>query len=112
MKRLLLASLVLTALFTRTIRAADPPAFTAAEVGIDEKPGAQVPLDLVLNDEEGRPVKLGDLLGKPTILTLNYFRCAGICTPLLNGMAERHQPGACQSWPGFSGHHGELRSPG
>ncbi len=88
MKRLLLASLVLTALFTRTIRAADPPAFTAAEVGIDEKPGAQVPLDLVLNDEEGRPVKLGDLLGKPTILTLNYFRCAGICTPLLNGMAD------------------------
>jgi protein SCO1/2 len=88
MKRILFPALVLTALFTRTIRAADPPAITAAEVGIDEKLGAQVPLDLVLNDEEGRPVKLGDLLGKPTILTLNYFRCAGICTPLLNGMVD------------------------
>jgi protein SCO1/2 len=57
-------------------------------VGIDEKLGGQVPLDLVLRDEEGRPVKLGALLGKPTILTLNYFRCAGICTPLLNGVTE------------------------
>jgi protein SCO1 len=88
MKRLLLTSLVLTTWFTPTIRAADPPVFSAAEVGIDEKLGAQVPLDLVLNDEEGRPVKLGALLGKPTVLTLNYFRCAGICTPLLNGVVD------------------------
>ena len=28
------------------------------------------------------------LLGKPTVLTLNYFRCAGICTPLLNGVVD------------------------
>ena len=28
------------------------------------------------------------LIDKPTILTLNYFRCAGICTPLLNGVVE------------------------
>jgi len=88
MKRILFPALVLITLFPATIRAADPPAFTAAEVGIDEKLGAQVPLDLVLNDEEGRPVKLGDLLGKPTVLTLNYFRCAGICTPLLNGVVD------------------------
>jgi len=64
------------------------PAFSPQEVGIDEKLGAQVPLGLVLRDEEGRPVKLGALIDKPTILTLNYFRCAGICTPLLNGLTE------------------------
>jgi protein SCO1 len=71
-----------------SVHAAAPPAFTASEVGIDEKLGGQVPLDLVLKDEEGRPVLLGNLLGKPTVLTLNYFRCAGICTPLLNGVVD------------------------
>jgi len=97
MKQLFLVSLLLLTL-APGLRAAEPPAFTAVEVGIDEKLGAQVPLDLVLNDEEGRPVKLGDLLGRPTVLTLNYFRCAGICTPLLNGVVEvlkqvKAQPG-------------------
>jgi protein SCO1/2 len=58
------------------------------QVGVDEKLGAQVPLDMVLNDEDGKPVRLGTLIDKPTVLTLNYFRCAGICTPLLNGMSD------------------------
>ena len=57
-------------------------------VGIDEKLGAQVPLDLVLTAEDGTPVKLGSLIDRPTVLTLNYFRCAGICTPLLNGVVD------------------------
>jgi protein SCO1/2 len=57
-------------------------------VGIDEKLGATVPLDLVLNGEDGQPVTLRQLIDKPTILTLNYFRCAGICTPQLNGVVE------------------------
>ena len=55
---------------------------------MDEKLGGQVPMDLVLKDEEGNPVTLGSLINKPTILTLNFFRCTGICTPLLNGLAE------------------------
>jgi protein SCO1/2 len=61
---------------------------TSADVGVDEKPGAQVALDQVLKDEEGKDVTLRQLIDKPTILTLNYFRCSGICTPLLNGMAD------------------------
>lgn len=67
---------------------APPPAFTADEVGIAEKLGQTVPLDLQLKDEDGNTVTLGSLLGKPTVLSLNYFRCAGICTPQLNGMVE------------------------
>jgi protein SCO1/2 len=53
---------------------------------VDEKLGEQIPMDLVLKDEEGNDVKIGALVDRPTILTLNYFRCAGICTPLLNGV--------------------------
>jgi len=67
---------------------APPPAFSPQEVGIDEHLGATIPLDLELRGEDGRPVTLRQLIDKPTILTLNYFRCAGICTPQLNGVAE------------------------
>ncbi|MFN7958086.1 MAG: SCO family protein [Holophagaceae bacterium] len=67
---------------------ATAPAFTPEEVGINEKLGATIPLDLELKDEEGRSVTLRQLIDKPTILTLNYFRCAGICTPQLGGVAE------------------------
>ena len=58
------------------------------EAGIVEKLGAQVALDSVLRDEDGNEITLRRLSGKPTILTLNYFRCAGICTPLLNGLVD------------------------
>ena len=61
---------------------------TPGGAGIDEKLGAQVALDSGLKDEDGKDVTLHQLIDKPTILTLNYFRCAGICTPLLNGLAD------------------------
>jgi protein SCO1/2 len=71
-----------------------PPARAAApaepqlDVGLDEKLGQTVPLDLMLIDEEGNRVSLRSLIDKPTVLTLNFFRCTGLCTPLLNGVAE------------------------
>jgi protein SCO1 len=58
------------------------------EVGLDERLGKAVPLDVVLRDEAGHAVTLGELVDRPTILTLNYFRCAGICSPQLNGLAQ------------------------
>ena len=64
------------------------PSFSPEEVGINEKLGATIPLDLELKAEDGKPVTLRQLIDKPTILTLNYFRCAGICTPQLGGVAE------------------------
>lgn len=60
----------------------------SADVGVVEKLGQRVPLDLTFLDEEGRPVKLAEVIDRPTILTLNYFRCAGICTPILNGIVD------------------------
>lgn len=62
--------------------------FAAVEVGVEEKLGLAVPVDLVFNDETGAPVALKSLLGKPTILTLVYYDCPGICTPLLNNLVN------------------------
>jgi protein SCO1/2 len=78
---LLLALWVLLLPAARAARAAD-------EVAIDEKLGATVPLDLQLNDAAGQKVTLKTLINKPTILTLNYFRCAGICMAQLNELTR------------------------
>lgn len=59
-----------------------------AAVGVLERLGETVPLDLVLRDEQGAPVRLADALDKPTLLALVYFRCPSICSPLLNGLAS------------------------
>ncbi|PHQ55628.1 MAG: hypothetical protein COA30_06325 [Sulfurimonas sp.] len=60
----------------------------AEGLGINEKLGEYVPLDLVFINEQSERVTLGELMdGKPTLLTLNYFKCAGICSPQLNDMA-------------------------
>jgi protein SCO1/2 len=58
------------------------------KVGIEEKLGQTIPLDAEFYDEEGQLVSLKDLVNKPTIFTFVYFRCPGICTPLLNELAK------------------------
>lgn len=61
----------------------------AGTLGIQEHLGKQVDTSLTFLDEKGERVTLKKLMdGKPTILTLNYFRCAGICTPQLNELAK------------------------
>lgn len=58
-------------------------------IGVDEKLGQQAPLDLEFYDEEGDLISLRDAMGgKPTVLALVFFTCDGICTPLLNGLAQ------------------------
>jgi len=60
-----------------------------SDLGIDEKLGEYVPLDLTFYDENNKSVTLKKMMeGKPTIITLNYFRCAGICTPQLDELAK------------------------
>ncbi len=60
-----------------------------AEVGIDEQIGDLLPLDsFEFTDEDGEPIVLAELFDRPVVLTLVYFRCPGICTPLLQEVAR------------------------
>jgi len=54
----------------------------------EEHLGGIIPADLVFTDENGHDVRLGDILDKPTILSMVYYDCPGICTPLLNEVAD------------------------
>jgi len=59
------------------------------KVGIDQRIGEQLPLDLVFTDETGRQVKLGDYFGKrPVILALVYYECPMLCMQVLNGLVS------------------------
>lgn len=58
------------------------------EIGFDEKLGESIPLNLSFLDETGKPTALSKLFTKPTILTLVYYRCPGICSPLLSGVSK------------------------
>ena len=58
------------------------------EVGILEHLDEYLPLDILLIDEQEDTTNLGKLIDKPTIINLVYFRCPGICSPLMEGLAE------------------------
>lgn len=59
------------------------------DVGFDQRLGEGVPADVVLRDEAGRAVRLGDFLGKrPVILSLVYYECPMLCTLTLNGLGS------------------------
>ena len=58
------------------------------KVGFDEKQGQYADLDVKLVDESGETVLLRDVIDKPTILNLVYFRCPGTCSPLMWGISK------------------------
>jgi len=50
------------------------------QVGVDEHPGDELPLDAVFTDQDGDEVTLGDCIGdKPSILVLNFYECPMLC---------------------------------
>lgn len=79
------------ALFVLAISAAVCGAITneadVKDIGVDEKLGETIPLDLKFFDEDGHQIILGDLLkdGKPLILSLAYFSCPRLCSLTLKG---------------------------
>ena len=58
------------------------------EVGITEHLDKYVPNDIMLTNQDGKSVNLKQLINKPTVLCFVYYRCPGICSPLMNGLAE------------------------
>ncbi|AHL75310.1 electron transporter SenC [Stutzerimonas stutzeri] len=59
--------------------------FTAA--GVEQKPGAQVPLELRFTDVDGDHVTLGELFeGRPVILAPVYYRCPNVCGAQLSSL--------------------------
>lgn len=65
-----------------------PPEFDG--VGISEKLGTRMDLDAVVTNELGQEVPFNSFFqtGKPTLFSLVYFNCSGLCSLHLNGVFE------------------------
>lgn len=82
---ILLTFILISSINIFSINASDT---SSLQVGVDEKLGETIPLDISFLDETGKSVTLRELITKPTLLTLVYYRCPGICSPLMNGVAS------------------------
>jgi protein SCO1 len=61
----------------------------AKTLGVNERLGESIDLNLTFINEKSEKVSLKELMsGLPTIITMNYFRCPGICTPQLEGLSQ------------------------
>jgi protein SCO1/2 len=60
---------------------------TSTTVGMDERLGARIPLDLTFRDESGKLVRLGELITGPTIILPVYYNCTNVCNFLQQGLA-------------------------
>jgi len=70
-------------------RAADTRPPFLRDVGIDQRLGQRLPLDAIFQDEQGRPVRLGQYFGaRPVILVLAYYNCPMLCTQVLGGLVS------------------------
>ncbi|WP_217473899.1 SCO family protein [Stutzerimonas stutzeri] len=66
---------------------AEAPVDPFAAAGIEQKPGAQVPLDLHFRDVDGERVTFDDLFeGRPVILAPVYYRCPNVCGAQLSSL--------------------------
>jgi protein SCO1 len=58
-------------------------------IGVDEKLGAQLPLDLTFINQNGKTVRLGDYLTRrPVILSLNYYSCPTLCPLVFRNLSN------------------------
>jgi len=58
------------------------------EIGVYERLGESVPPDLIFRDETGAPARLGEIIDRPTVLTIIYYKCSHICPQMLLGISE------------------------
>src|SRR5262245_40877657 len=86
MKSVLVLFLVLIAL---PLFAQDPPSGVLADIGVDQKLNAALPLDLIFHDESGKSVPLERFFHKkPVVLSLVYYECPMLCSMTLNGLVK------------------------
>jgi len=57
------------------------------EIGVVEHLNDYLPDSISLINEAGEQVWLSDIIDKPTVINFVYYRCPGICSPLMEGVA-------------------------
>jgi protein SCO1 len=73
-----------------SVRQANTRPTVLQQVGIDQRLGEFVPLDLKFKDEQGKDVSLGHYFHqkRPVLLALVYYDCPMLCNQVLNGLTS------------------------
>jgi protein SCO1 len=58
------------------------------KINIDEHLGTQLPLNVKFYDTDGEQVALKDVIDKTTVLAFVYYKCPGICSPLMSELVN------------------------
>ena len=58
------------------------------EIGVVEHLDTYLPDNISLINENGGKVNLKEVVDKPTVINFVYFRCPGICSPLMEAVAS------------------------
>jgi protein SCO1/2 len=62
---------------------------TLPDADFVQKLGAQLPLQAVFTDEQGRAQRFDTFFGaRPVVLVLGYYRCPNLCSTLMDGVLE------------------------
>lgn len=58
------------------------------QVGIEERLGNYLPLNLKFYNSNGDTLALSEIITKPTILSLVFYNCSGVCNPMMNALVD------------------------
>ena len=76
-------------LFPVAVLAQTPPeGKNEPEVNLGGRLDKYLPDSIFLIDEHFQKVNIKSLINKPTIISFVYYRCPGICSPLMDGLSE------------------------
>ncbi|TLX77481.1 SCO family protein [Labilibacter sediminis] len=79
----------LTLVFTLLLSVLICHAEEVKKIGVTERLDEYVPKDIQLVNIDGDTVLLSSIVkDKPTVLNFVYYRCPGVCTPLMDGITE------------------------
>ena len=84
--------LIFFALSNFQLYAAEKLPQTLKSVGVEERLGEKIPLDLFFYDEDGEKVQLQEFFqDKPVVLSLVYYTCPMLCNLIVTGLTEAYQ---------------------
>jgi protein SCO1 len=93
LKPALTISFMLSCLWASPLLAHDDRPVALRNVDLEQKLGAQVPMDVEFRDEAGRTVSLKKYFGRrPVILSLVYFGCQDLCPLTLDALIRSMRP--------------------
>lgn len=64
------------------------PSLAQGPIAFDERLGAIIALDTVFTNDDGAKVRMAELVDRPTLLVIAYYRCRNECNTLMTGLAH------------------------